>query len=90
MIGTNNYEYCTCEICEKELEIGGDEHCSFEDHPKYTHICENCYDDLVECERCGHGFKEDDTVYDENSGCEYCEQCFDILCESRLEKDDNT
>ena len=84
MIGTNNYEYCSCEICECEIEIGSDEHMTFENHPNYTHICMNCYEDLHECENCEHGFIEDDISYDEESGCEYCESCLDKINESRV------
>lgn len=75
----NPYDYTNCEICECELLIGSDEHIEYIDHPKYTHICVECQDNLSECEKCKHLFSEEDLV--ETNGHSYCEKCNDDIGE---------
>lgn len=77
----NPYDYTSCEICGCELEVGSDEHMTFEKHPKYTHICMECYDEMEQCEKCEHEFKTDDLFYNEDNGCEYCESCYETIGE---------
>lgn len=75
--GVKPYEYTNCEICDCEIKLFSEQHMSFEDNPNYTHICSECYDNMFECEGCGHHFLEKDIIYDEKTGCEYCESCLE-------------
>ena len=43
-----------------------------------NHICYDCYEgNYTTCESCGRIIQYDDSVYDENDECSYCESCWE-------------
>lgn len=67
----NNYGYFQCDDCSSWLNNDN----------SYTNadgngVCESCYDNYNTCEQCGDTCRNENIHYNRDSGCNYCNDCW--------------
>lgn len=63
-----------CDCCSRVYHI--DDRCSV--NSGWDDVCIDCRDEYYStCDSCGETYSRDDMYYDEHSGCDYCESCYE-------------
>jgi len=75
MVSTDEGIYCT--DCASPCEDCGEWHLNNELHSVagYRDVCDSCYDEYGQCERCGDIVPLDDMVFNDASEMDLCESC---------------
>ena len=77
----DNGDYYTCEEC------GSIHHSDNMVYVDECYFCEDCVDECTfVCDECNERFLNKDRYYDEDSGCDYCSECYEELKEREIEE----